>query len=113
MSNYTAIKNNQTIPLQSIPVLKYEDFLSLNTSLVKDEANHCVNYFGFHFNDKLKLICCVANDNDGTILISSCEINFDSHAYPSFTRHHLSFHIFERELHENFGINYTDHPWLK
>ncbi|NJK97265.1 MAG: NADH dehydrogenase subunit, partial [Bacteroidales bacterium] len=32
---------------------------------------------------------------------------------PSFTAKHFSFHIFEREIHENFGLKYNDHPWLK
>lgn len=113
MTNYIAIKNNQTIPLQSIPVLKYEDFLSLNTTFIKDESKHCVSYFGYKAEIKLKLICCIANDSDGTILISSCGVNQDSTIYPSFSAQHLSFHIFERELHENFGIKYADHPWLK
>lgn len=113
MSDYTIIKNNQTIPLQNIPVLKYDEFLLLNTSLLKIESNHCVNYFGYKIQDKLKLICCIADDSDGTILISSCEIKQNSTEYPSFSAKHLAFHIFERELHENFGINYMDHPWLK
>jgi len=113
MSEYIAIKNNQTIPLQSIPVLKYDDFFSLNTSLIKVETNHCVSYFGYKVKDNLKLICAIANDRDSTILLSSSEINLNKKVYPSFSAQHLSFHIFERELHENFGINYTDHPWLK
>ncbi|MNF45440.1 Hydrogenase-4 component G [compost metagenome] len=113
MNNYAIIKNNQTIPLQSIPVLKYGDFLLLNTSLLKEESRHCVNYFGYKIQDKLKLICCIADDSESTIFVSSSEINQDNTEYQSFSAQHLSFHIFERELHENFGINYTDHPWLK
>jgi len=113
MSNYIAIKNNQTIPLQSIPVLKYEDILSLNTAFLTDESKHSVNYFGYKVRDKLKLVCCVADDKDSTILISSSEIKPADGIYPSFSAKHRAFHIFERELHENFGIEYSDHPWLK
>lgn len=119
MSKSVTIRNNQTIPFQTIPVLNYEDFLLLNTSLIKDEENHCVNYFGIPDGEKLKLICCIANDNEHTILVSSSILSlFNSgmagdEPLPSFTAHHLSFHIFERELHENFGVHYTDHPWLK
>lgn len=113
MSTYIAVKNNETISLQSIPILNYEDFLSFNTSLLSNEANHCVNYFGYPLPDKLKLICCIANDEESLIQISSSEINLDMNFFPSFSAHHLAFHIFERELHENFGIDYTDHPWLK
>ncbi len=113
MSNYKIIKNNQTIPLQSIPILEYEDFIKLNTSFLKEESKHCVNYFGYKIAEKIKLICCIADDTESTILLSSCEINQDATEYPSFAAQHLAFHIFERELHENFGINYSDHPWLK
>lgn len=112
MTKTISIKNNQAIPLQDIPVLQYEDFLEHNTSLLKDEANHCVNYFGFRQGGKLKLICCVANDTIHSIHVSSSVVdNYSS--LQSFTHHHLAFHIFERELLENLGLNYTDHPWLK
>lgn len=113
MSNYTIIKNNQTIPIESVPVLKYDDFLLLNTSLLNSEFHHCVNYYGYLIQNRIKLICCVADDSNSTILISSCEIERDATEYSSFSAKHLAFHFFERELHEIFGINYTDHPWLK
>lgn len=106
------IKNNQTIPLRDIPVLRYENFLEYNTTHLKEAQNHCVSYFGFPQEEKLKLICCIANDNEHIIKISSSVIDTDS-TLPSFTHHHLAFHIFERELHENFGIKYSDHQWLK
>ena len=112
MTKCISIKNNQTIPVWDIPVLKYEDLLEYYTSLLKEEYNHCVNYFGFQQSDKLKLICCIANDKDQTINISSSLIELKTEL-PSFTHHHRAFHIFERELHENYGVKYTDHPWLK
>lgn len=97
-----------------IPVLKYEDFLEMNIKLIRNVTHHCVSYFGFYYKNKIKLICCIANDSNASILISSAEINTeDSHDYPSFTARHLSFHLFERALYENFGLSYVDHPWLK
>jgi Ni,Fe-hydrogenase III large subunit len=113
MTNYFPIPNNQTIRLQGIPVLKYDEFLELNTKLVQKKEFHCVNYYGFFVDNKIKLICCVANDKEHNIYISSAEIEKNPHSVSSFTARHLSFHIFERELHENFGIDYRDHPWLK
>ena len=114
MTNYIAIKNNQTIPVQSIPVLDYEDFLEHNTSLMLDAGNHCVNYFAYPEGDSLKLICCIANDPEQNIYLSSASLSAAKAApLPSFTARHLAFHIFEREIHENFGIAYIDHPWLK
>jgi len=112
--NYITIKNNQAIALSEIPVLNYQNFLDLNTGLMTDEVNHCVQFFGYRQNNLLKLICCMANDADGNITISSSEVPIDSNeVYPSFSNKHLSFHFFEREIHENFGLKYADHPWLK
>lgn len=114
MKNYSIISNNQTISLNSIPVLPYEDFLELNTKFIQKKEFHCINYYGFLKDNKIKLICCIANDSEHKIYISSSETEKSNLSpLPSFTARHLSFHIFERELHENFGINYSDHPWLK
>lgn len=110
--NSIAIKNNQQIPISSIPIADYRDFIIFNTSLLKLDKNHCVNYFGIPDSDKVKLFCCIANDNEQTIQISSSIIDKDK-SYPSFSERHLAFEKFEREIHENYGIIYTNHPWLK
>lgn len=116
--NHLIIKNNQCIPLSTIPILEYEKFLEQNTSLLSETHNHCVNYYGFPYQGKIKLMCCIANDKEGIIYISSSILpspigEGQGVRFPSFTKHHLSFEKFEREIHENFGINYDDHPWLK
>lgn len=114
MIHCAKLENNRTIPLKGIPVLKYQDFLEMNIQLIRNVTHHCVNYFGFYHKNKIKLICCVANDSNASILISSTEIDPPgANSYPSFTAQHLSFQSFERELHENFGLRYEDHPWLK
>ncbi len=114
MSQSVTIHNNGTLELDRIPLMKYEEFLELNTGLLRDETHHCVNYFGIPYKGKLKLICCIASDGNATIIISSAEVDpRPAHGYPSFTARHLGFHIFERVLHENFGMPFSDHPWLK
>ena len=111
--NYISVKNNQTIPVSSIPQLDYSSFLELNIfSLMKTAGSHCVNYFGVPHSDKIKLICCIANDERNSINITSSIVDAKQ-PMPSFTKHNLVFEKFEREIHENFGINYTNHPWLK
>lgn len=111
--NYTSIKNNQTIRVAEIPELGYSDFLELNTGFLKDSPEkHCVNYFGYQADDRIKLICCIADDAAHLIYISSCRVK-SSDVLESFTARNLNFEKFEREIHENFGIGYTDHPWLK
>lgn len=110
--NAISIKNNQQIPLDSIPVLEYQQFLTYNTSLLIAEENHCVNYYGLPNEEKIKLICCIADDKEGIINISSSLVD-PQVPLASFSAHHLAFEKFEREIHENFGIPFTDHPWLK
>jgi Ni,Fe-hydrogenase III large subunit len=114
MIHFATIQNNSTIPLREIPVTGYEELLEMNVKLIGNETHHCVNYFGFHFRSRIKLICCIANDGDATVLISSAELEPGStQDLPSFTARHLSFQLFERELYENLGLSYNDHPWLK
>jgi len=110
--NHIAVKNNERLSLTSIPRSDYERFLEHNTALLDDSANHCVTYFGVPEDGKIKLICGIANDNEHNIYLSCAEIN-RTEILPSFSKHHLAFQVFERELHENFGINFSDHPWLK
>lgn len=114
MRQYAVTTNNTKLSLDTIPVLSYDDFLHLNTDLVAQPSHHCVQYFGFRHAEGLKLIACIANDSDATLLISSTEISEPlTPAYPSLTARNMAFHVFERSLHEEFGLQYADHPWLK
>jgi Ni,Fe-hydrogenase III large subunit len=111
--DYTTISNNQTIPVSGIPEVGYMEFLELNTDFLTDHPErHCVNYFGYQTGNQVKLICCIADDQTHQIQVSSCLVK-STDTLDSFTVRNLSFEKFEREIHENFGINYTDHPWLK
>ncbi|HEV2481502.1 MAG TPA: NADH-quinone oxidoreductase subunit C [Puia sp.] len=107
------VENNGIIALRDIPVLAYECFLEVNILLVQEKGFHCVNYYGFPLRDKIRLMCCMADDAQHNIRVTSAEVGRDAPAMPSFTARQLCFAPFERELHENFGIAYTDHPWLK
>ncbi len=111
--NYITISNNKTIPISDIPEINYDTFFEINIDLISDNiARHCVNYYGYKQENKIKLICCIADDNTHEIFISSCLVN-QNDKLNSFTSKLLCFEKFEREMHENYGIDYTDHPWLK
>ena len=110
---YISIHNNQAIALSDIPLHNYEEFKDLNIFLLHDNVSrHCVNYFGYDIERKIKLICCIADDELHQIFVSSAWVEINSE-YPSFTAQNHNFEKFEREIHENFGLKYTDHPWLK
>jgi Ni,Fe-hydrogenase III large subunit len=111
--SFITIKNHQAIPVNSIPEMEYKIFYDNNLSLFEDHPErHCVLYFGFREGKNLRLICCIADDLQHNIMISSSRISVDS-TLNSFSVRNLSFEKFEREIHENFGVAYSDHPWLK
>ena len=112
-TKYNNVSNNQVIDLKDIPVHDYELFAEINLDLMKgNPARHCVSYFGYPDAGKIKLICCIADDDIHQILVSSSMVERNI-IIASFTAQNHNFEKFEREIHENFGIGYTDHPWLK
>lgn len=111
--NFISIINNQSVPLADIPVLRYELFINAVSELVENHPErHCVTYFGYREGSSVKLLCCIADDTEHTILVSSSLVERDS-LLDSLTARNLAFEKFEREIHENFGLAYKDHPWLK
>jgi Ni,Fe-hydrogenase III large subunit len=110
---YTTIKNNQAVPLSQIPEISYDRFFECNTGLLNDSPErHCVSYYGYPVGEKIKVICCIADDQSHLIQVSSCVVNRADHL-ESMTARNLCFERFEREIHENFGISFPGHPWLK
>lgn len=111
--NYTTIVNNQTISVSGIPEIRYDEFIGLNTGFLADSPErHCASYFGYPVGNQIKLICCMADDATHQIYVSSCLVK-SGDTLDSFTARNFNFEKFEREIHENFGVGYKDHPWLK
>jgi Ni,Fe-hydrogenase III large subunit/NADH:ubiquinone oxidoreductase subunit C len=111
--NYITVNNHQSVPVSTIPDLNYNKFLDTNTALMSNHPErHCVLYFGYRLEKLIHLICCIADDNEHDIKVSSAVVRDDA-ILNSFSAIILSFEKFEREIHENFGIRYIDHPWLK
>jgi Ni,Fe-hydrogenase III large subunit len=111
--SFITINNHQVVNINRIPELNYSQFLELNTSLILNHPErHCVIYFGYRDLETIRLICCIADDVDHNILVSSSKVTAED-KLDSFSARSLVFEKFEREIHENFGISYNDHPWLK
>ncbi len=111
--NIKTLLNNQSVPVSTIPEMRYDSFLELNTTLMEEHPyRHCVLYFGYREAKVIRLICCIADDINHTVMVSSSKVG-DDDSINSFSARNISFEKFEREIHENFGITYNDHPWLK
>ena len=107
------ILNNTAVVLNDIPELDYREFMDYNLAMMSDRPKrHCVLYFGCKNDNNVRLFCCIADDATHLIHVNSSVIS-PSAVLPSFTARNHNFEKFERELHENFGISYSDHPWLK
>ena len=108
------IKNQQSVELKEITLLDYTEFSNVAISLMKHEHNHCVAYYAFQRLNDLQFLMCIADDIQHDIQIFSHILKSDDkQELESLTQHIFALHIFEREIHENFGVNFLNHPWLK
>jgi Ni,Fe-hydrogenase III large subunit len=111
---YASIKNQESIGLSKIPVLNYGDFYMHVVGLMKEPQVHCVNYYAYPDGETLKFICCLADDLAGDIKVFSHELQkSEKMQLTSITREVYAFHIYEREISENFGIEFIYSPWAK
>lgn len=111
---YSEIKNDSfPLDLKAIPVLKYDVFYDQVSDLLKHESRHCIAYYGVETTDTLKFYCCIAEDHNAIVTVFSHEQNKHKLVLKSLTPVCLPLQIFEREIHENFGVEFDGHPWLK
>jgi Ni,Fe-hydrogenase III large subunit len=108
-----AIHNNQSVTVNSIPVLPYGKFRENILEMMKDHPErHCIQYFGYRTDGIIRLICCIADDTQHSIFVSSSESDSGAEL-EALSAQNLNFERFERELAENLGLAYVGHPWLK
>jgi Ni,Fe-hydrogenase III large subunit len=114
MENAQINTNPGTIALNEIPVFDYDEFYNRCCSLLQHEQNHCLNYFGWLHSNKIRFFCLIADDKQHSIYILSHEQPADKPLQiKALSTEILAMHIFEREINENFGIEFIGHPWLK
>lgn len=111
---FSEIKNDSIpLDLNEIPVLEYNVFFDRVSDLLKDESRHCLAYFCTKISGILKFYCCIANDSNKNIVVFSHEQKENQPVLRSLTPGCLQLHVFEREIHENNGVEFDGHPWLK
>lgn len=113
--NFISIENNNTLPLQQIPLVNYAIFYQEVSTLLNDPSCHCVAYYAFPENKEIvRFICCIADDVSHKILITSFSKKSDDKSpLESLTPVNTAMHVFEREIYEKFGVEFLNHPWLK
>lgn len=108
--NWIKTKNNTKINLNKIPSL---DIDTLRDEIIKLNKRP-VGFFGKEWGEEsTRLFVILADDENSDLYISSCIFSADEKGYESLTQTIPSFHVFEREFYEQFGIKPLNHPWLK
>jgi Ni,Fe-hydrogenase III component G len=106
--NFISIENNNTIPLQQIPLVHYDIFYQEVSKLLENPNCHCVAYYAFPENKEiLRFIFCIADDVTHKILVTSFAKNFNDNSFlQSLTPAVTSMQIFEREIYEKYGLSF-------
>ena len=107
--NWLVTKNKKRINVFDIPVLSIND---LRLEIIKMNKRP-IAFFGKKEAENVKLFVILADDIEGKLYISSSIFLKDEVEYESLTQLIPSFHMFEREFYEEFGIKPLNHPWLK
>jgi len=109
--NWITTKYNQAVNLNEIPVISISELREDIIHQIKNDKR-VVGFFGVKEPSKIRLYVVLANDIDSEILIASSVFD-ENGKYTSITAKIPSFHRFEREFYEEFGIEPLGHPWLK
>ncbi len=107
LQNTLRIKNNQSVNVTEIPNLYYDEFYKLVLKVFAQEDNHCLTYFAYKKDSGLYFIMAVADDKNHDIIILSHFLKAtERQALQSLSEKIFALHIFEREIHENFGVDF-------
>ena len=110
MARWTKVKNNTKINLSDIPGSGIDD---LRKQIIEMKMRP-VGFFGKDWGfGCVRLFVILADDANSDLYISSAIFGPNDKSYESITQDVPSFHIFEREFYEQFGIVPLNHPWLK
>lgn len=107
-------RNNSSFAIRDIPVLAYESFYDLAIELIhENESCHCMHYFVVEeLADDLHYVMVIADDSDGILYLFS-HISDKQEPLKSLTKEIFAVHVFERDIHERYGVDFEGHPWLK
>ncbi len=105
-TDFLEIENGRKLARDEIPHLGFDEFRHQALDIVKD-GGKVIHYFAYPEGGDMKLMAVLRTDR---LLAAGCDA---PEAYPSFTAECEPFHIFEREIAEQFGIRPEGHPWLK
>jgi Ni,Fe-hydrogenase III large subunit len=106
------IRNGCAVPWRDVPELPLAAFHDALAGAVDEELRLCA-LFALRRAGSIenRLVAVVADDTGGRLLLGSAAV--ERAAFPALTQRCPQAHLFEREIHEQFGLRPEHHPWLK
>ena len=106
-TTFISISNGQTIDRSLIPESSFDEFRTQALTIVK-RGGKVVQFFAYPHRKHLNLLAVLRTDD--TLLVGGCAAPA---SFSSLTLECEVFHLFEREMAEQFGLLPEGHPWLK
>ncbi|MDM8524706.1 hydrogenase [Desulfococcaceae bacterium HSG8] len=106
-TDFLQIENGEKTARDQIPHLAFDDFRKQALNIVTD-GGKAIHFFAYPENGDMKMMAVLRTGDK--LLAAGCDA---PEAYPSLTAECEPFHMFEREIAEQFGIRPQGHPWLK
>lgn len=97
-----------------LPKLEYEIFYEAVLHNMESKGTHCVHYFALREQEELLFYCILADDDAQNLKIFHFQLQaLVPNELESLSKAHPAFHLFERQISEQHGVRYLDHPWPK
>jgi Ni,Fe-hydrogenase III large subunit len=113
-NKYLSVLNGNNVSIAEIPVLAYDDFKNQVIAILKEvDTAHCSQYFAIPKGTEFQFIMIIAKDDQKEFWCFSHQLNTIEQPLESLTQYFEGLQIFEREIHENYDIQFLNHPWLK
>jgi len=103
---FLEIENGKAISRDAIPHLPFNRFCDLAPAFVNN-GGKVVQFFGYEDKGTMKFLAVLRREKLWAV---GCDA---PDAYPALTKKAEPYHLFEREIAEQFGIRPQGHPWLK
>jgi len=108
MDSLLKIRNGEAIARNAIPNLPFELFRQELLKFVREGDGQVVQFFAYEDHACLKAIAVLRDHTN--LYVAECNLPED---FGALTADCEKFHMFEREIAEQYGVRPVGHPWLK
>jgi Ni,Fe-hydrogenase III large subunit len=109
-NSFHILYNGSSVPFAEIPLVDADQFLQSILDAT-DRGFRIISYFGIPGGDRIPLVCLLADKVEGRLGVTRTFA--DNGRFTSIARLCPQLQLFEREIAEQCGIFFEDHPWFK